>query len=137
MRKIEFHKTLVIGLLTAFLMYLGSMFLSMFSESDTSGLFGLLLGWTGFVDNKPFMAISWVANITFLLSIVLYAMPTKRRFLLSICTFCLALFALGYEEFIFGKKGNIPGIGFFVWIFSFLTLIFTFYVKYRQEKPLL
>ncbi|NER18707.1 hypothetical protein [Spongiivirga citrea] len=138
MKKIRLHKTLVIGIGISFLIYVGSLFLPMFSDDKhSSGLLGLMLGWSGFVDHKPFMAISWTANITFLLSILLYAMPTKRRFILSIITFGLSLFALGFEEFIFGEKGNIPGIAFFVWIFSFLTMIATFYIKWQQEKSLL
>ncbi len=138
MKKIEFHKTLVVGIGISFLIYIGSMFLPMFNnDHDSYGIMGFMLGWTGYVDSKPIMAISWTANVTFLLSILIYTMSIKGRFILSLGTLCLALVALGYEEFLFGKEGNIPGIGFFVWIFSFLTMITTFYIRLRQEKPLL
>ncbi|MFP2997094.1 hypothetical protein ABN763_14350 [Spongiivirga sp. MCCC 1A20706] len=138
MKKITFHKVLVIGIGMSFLLYVGSMFLPMFSSDKSAlGALGFLLGWSGFLDNEPFMAISWLANVTFLLSILVYAVPTKRRLILATITCCLSLFALGYEEFIFGERGNVPGIGFFVWVLSFLTIIITFYIKRRQEKSLL
>jgi len=137
MEKIGFR----LPLLLSIGLYFGSMVLPVYSSSDFPGYMALLAGWMVGLNDIP-TAISWFANVSFFFAVV---MILKRKnpkpfsaFLLSIISIVLGCavlaagdtFSVGSSQF---AKNAGMGTGFYVWMASFVLLLFASYIKFKKR----
>lgn len=136
MEKIGFR----IPLLLAIGVYLGSMVLPIYSGNTLPGYMALLGGWAVGLNDIP-TAISWFANVTFFLAVV---MMLKRKnpkpfaaLVLSIITIVLGLTVLAAGKTITGASEFLSktamGTGFYVWMGSFVLLLLAAWIKFKKR----
>ncbi|MEM6723195.1 MAG: hypothetical protein AAF598_04100 [Bacteroidota bacterium] len=87
------------------------------------GYEALISGWMGVV-GPYYYFVAWLANIFFGLSLLCFTADAQIALVLSALSVCCALFALKMTT-IYRIEGNIDnvrvGIGFYVWISSFIS----------------
>lgn len=104
------------------------------------GMYALTMGWLGVLALEYIYAIPWIANIFYFVGILLPFRNLKIKLILSIFAFACGLFALGITESprIEGNIKVYPGVGMFLWLLSFISLII-YYLNLvfltRKEKP--
>ena len=107
--------------------YSVSLFTPIFIGSDFNGLSGLFLGWIGLFELDPFMGLPWLANIFYFINLIFSKLSIKIRLILSLLSITLGLFTIGIEELIVHEGGLTEpvsvGIGFGIWMSSFLILL--------------
>ena len=104
-------------------LYILSLFLPTFNNTnDIYGFNCLLLGWLGIIFLSPFMALAWLANIFYFINLYRYR-KNRKTIRFSILAIVLSLFAFGIEKIPMHSGGNtnvVFGLGFILWILSFL-----------------
>jgi hypothetical protein len=76
------------------------------------------MGWLAFPASEYYLGIPWLANILFIISVVMWSKYLKLQLSLAILTIVLSLFV--YVNY---KQDLIPGLGFFVWFSSFVLML--------------
>lgn len=136
MEKIGFR----LPLLVAIGLYLGSMVLPIYSGNTLPGYMALLGGWTVGLNDIP-TAIAWFANVSFFFGVVMILKRKNPRpfaaLVLSIITVVLGLTVLAAGKTITGTSDFLSkapmGTGFYVWIASFIVLLFASYIKFKKR----
>lgn len=99
----------------------------MFFGTWTIGVFGLIMGWLGFFALEPFVAIPWIANFLYFVNLIFNKLNLKTKIGISILTIIFALFVIGLRELPENEGGMkseiVVGIGFLIWITSFVFLL--------------
>ncbi len=109
----------------ALVLYILSLITPTFAGEEMIGLWALLLGWLGLDD--PFVALSWLANFGFFISLFIKK-DKSAKFYIGLISLLMASMAFGIEEiqdFSLFRNRTIdaePGNGFILWIFSFIVL---------------
>jgi len=103
-----------------------ALFTPMFFGTWTLGIFGLIMGWLGIFAIDPFVIIPWIANFVYFGNLIFKTLNLKTKIGLSITTIIFALFVIGLRELPENEGGRnsdiVVGIGFGLWILSFITL---------------
>jgi len=112
---------------TSMLLYGVALITPMFFGTWTIGIFGLIMGWIGIFAFEPFVAIPWIANFLYFGNLILNKLNLKTKIGLSFLTIICALFVIGLRELPENEGGRnsdiIVGIGFIIWISSFIVLL--------------
>ncbi|GAB1308549.1 hypothetical protein KH5_12320 [Urechidicola sp. KH5] len=99
----------------------------MFFGTWTIGVFGLIMGWLGIFALEPFVAIPWLANFLYFGNLIFKKLNLKTKVVISILTIIFALFVIGLRELPENEGGRnsgiVVGIGFVIWISSFIVLL--------------
>lgn len=118
-----------------------ALFTPMFFGTWALGVFGLIMGWLGFFATEPFVAIPWIANFLYFGNLIFENLNLKLKIGLSIMTIIFALFIIGLRELPENEGGQnsniVVGIGFGIWILSFITLLLGQIKKLKIKKTLL
>jgi len=103
-------------------LYLVSLIAPIFFGTWDIGLIALLMGWMGVVSGEAVYAIPWLANFIFFATFLFKASNRMLLILLNSTTVILALVAFGIRVSprIEGNQSVVVGIGFFIWILSFI-----------------
>lgn len=101
------------------LLYLISMGLPVYGLNwEFLGYKAVGAGWAAIPASEPFIAIPWLANFLFLANIFLPSKWFNIRSTLAVLAIVMSLFV--YIEY---KPDLLPGLGFFVWLSSFLLML--------------
>lgn len=102
------------------LLYTLSLFVPTFDlVDDIYGFHCLFLGWVGILSLEPFIALAWLANILYFISLYRYKIKNKKAVGLPILALILSLCAFGIEKIPLDEGGNTSvsfGLGFILWI---------------------
>lgn len=94
---------------------------------DSLGISALLMGWMGMFGHIPIF-LTWLANISFFLALILPARQRPVRILFSLLSILLGLCFLRVKEIPVSEGGQTetvdPGWAFFVWMTAFFWLFF-------------
>lgn len=89
------------------------------------GLVALLMGWMGVLSMEVEFAFPWLANLIYFWTLYTPEKKKLRRIILNLITLFLASFALMIKEApkIDGNEEVTVGVGFYIWMFSFVILL--------------
>jgi hypothetical protein len=135
MEKIGFR----IPLLLSVGLYVFSLFLPVYSGKEIMGWLALLGGWMTGLNDLP-SAVSWFANLTYIIALILILKRKKpkpfRAFIFAILSVVLGCGVLaagkafaGYSEIM----GKLPmGFAFYAWIGSFILMALAAWIKFKK-----
>lgn len=100
------------------------------------GLLALGMGWMGILSIQIQFALPWFANIFYFWCLFTPRNKKQRRILLSITTLILASFAIMITEVpkIEGNEKVTLGIGFCVWLLSFILILIDSFKIQTENK---
>ena len=118
------------------LAYLISMFLPVtWIDWGFMGFQMLIMGISAVAELETLIIIPWLANITYLLNLLLRNKHISIRILISAFTIVFSLFALVHFNFSFEKREIIdfyPGPSLFIWLSSFILMLISQIKEYRK-----
>lgn len=129
-------------LILSILLFLGSLFLPVYAEKpELYGLYALLAGWMTGLNDIP-TAVSWLANVTYVFSILFFLRKKKpkalRSFIFGVLSIILSLGFLmagkaftGFSETV-GKL--TPGTAYYAWLGSFVAITAAAWMKHKSKQ---
>ncbi|UOY07789.1 hypothetical protein L0P88_04365 [Muricauda sp. SCSIO 64092] len=112
---------------TSMLLYAIALVLPIFFGAGVIGIFGLVFGLIGMFEFDIYIFLPWLANILYFLNLIFEKKINKLKIPISILTIIFGLFTFGISRIPLDEGGayaNVkPGIGFGIWILSFLILL--------------
>ncbi|TKG95550.1 hypothetical protein EYV94_08905 [Puteibacter caeruleilacunae] len=133
MLKQAFSRTQIVKTISLVLFSI-SCIIPTFMGADTIGAETIVSGWKGIIFSMPFLTLGWLANISYIAALL--SSKKKAQHILSGATLILAMFAFDISAIPSGNGDEMiqvfPGVGFFFWILSFVTLFF-YYRSSRVE----
>lgn len=133
LKKISFRKKSLI-------LYGISLFTPIFFGSWIVGFFALIVGLAGVFEIEPFLGLPWVANILYFGNIIFEKGNLKLKIGVSIITIVFGLFTVGIREVPVHEGGLnddvIVGIGFLIWLSSFIMLLIGQIKELRREQDI-
>jgi len=107
--------------------YFISAIVPIFFGSNDVGIIGLFMGWMGVLILDPFIGLPWIANFLYWINLALPNSKNTFGIFLSVITIVCGLFLIGVREIPVDEGGGsysvIVGIGFGIWIASFVLLL--------------
>lgn len=107
--------------------YFLSAIVPIFFGSSDVGVIGLFVGWIGVLSLDPFIGLPWIANFLYWINIGLPTTKNKIGIYLSVVTIGFGLLLIGVREIPVDEGGGshsvIVGVGFGIWISSFVLLL--------------
>lgn len=104
-----------------------ALFTPTFFGTWTIGVFGLIMGWLGIFVLEPFVVIPWFENFLYFGNLIFNKLNLKTKIGISVLTIIFALFVIGLRELPENEGGRnsdiVVGIGFLIWISSFIVLL--------------
>lgn len=120
LKKLSYQKKSII-------LYGISLVTPIFFGSWLVGFFGLIIGVIGLFEMEPFLGLPWIANFLYFGNLFVLKNIPKLQIGISITTIIFGLFAIGIREVPVHEGGLnnevFVGIGFLIWISSFITLL--------------
>jgi len=112
------------------LLYLISMGLPVYGLNwEFLGYKAVYMGAASIPASEVFIAIAWLANFPFLATVFLPSKFVKLRLALVIFAIVMSLFV--YIDY---KVDLLPGLGFFVWLASFILMLIHQIQEYRKTS---
>ena len=109
------------------ILYAIALFTPIFFGAGFIGIFGLLLGIIGMFEFDIYILLPWLANILFFFNLAFQNRINNLKFPISILTITFGLFVFGISRVPLDEGGSyadvIPGIGFGIWMLSFILLL--------------
>ncbi len=109
------------------LLYGVSLALPIFFGAGVIGIFGLVLGLIGMFEFDIFIFLPWLANILYFFNLIFEKKINKFKIPISVLTIISGLFTFGVSRIPLDEGGSYanvkPGIGFGIWILSFIILL--------------
>jgi len=129
-----------IPLILSIALFIGSLFLPVYYDPAIPGYMALLGGWMTLLNDIP-TAISWLANVTFIIAVVKILKRKEPKpfaaLIFSVLSLCLGLAVLGAGMAFGGASKTMAksamGMGFYVWIMSFILLIIASWIKFKKR----
>lgn len=123
------------------ILYITSFFFPAFLAANFDhplGYQALSLGWLGFVNGSWWMGLSWLANMTYVLAMLVTSRWKYIKISLSVLSILFALCTFGINEVPIGVDNSDiavrPAMGFWIWIGSFVSYLFHILQKYAQSE---
>ncbi|MFY0604565.1 MAG: hypothetical protein JXQ93_11480 [Flavobacteriaceae bacterium] len=106
---------------------------------DFIGFQALLTGFLMITDFELFFFLSWMANFTYLSILLLRNKSLTIRITISVLTIIFSLLALVYFKFPFQELGlfnSYPGLGYIVWLLSFILMFYSLLKEIKKPQKL-
>lgn len=101
--------------------------LPIFFGAEVIGIFGLVLGLIGMFEFDIYIFLPWLANILYFFNLIFENKIRNIKILISVLTIIFGFFTFGISRIPLDEGGAYasvkPGIGFGIWILSFITLL--------------
>ena len=109
------------------ILYGVALVLPIFFGAEVIGIFGLVLGLIGMFEFDIYIFLPWLANILYFFNLIFENKIRNIKILISVLTIIFGFFTFGISRIPLDEGGayaNVkPGIGFAIWILSFITLL--------------
>lgn len=134
------HRLLFLGSITLFVV---SLFLPVYAEKpDLQAYWALMAGWMVGANDVP-TAVSWFANVTYLLAIIFFIKrknpKPKAAMIFGILSLVIACTFLAAGKAFVGASETVGklsvGTAFYAWIGSFVLIILAAFMKSKVATP--